>query len=130
MGFMGFGDSKGMGPVDTLIGPGASFRGNITSKLTVHVDGEVIGNITTEDGLIIGEKGVVRGTLTGRVLVVSGKVKGNLNGLTRIEITSSGEVIGDLSTPDLSVENGAVFVGSSHMEEAAKIVEISRAARE
>jgi cytoskeletal protein CcmA (bactofilin family) len=130
MGLFGFGDPKGAGPVDTLLGPGALFRGNLHSKGTLHVEGEVTGNLSSDDGIIVGEKGVVRGGLTGRVLVISGKVKGNLSASARIELTRTGEVTGDLTTPELLVENGAVFIGSSHMEDAGKVVEISKAARE
>ncbi len=119
MGFLGFGDSYDVGPVDTLIGAGANIRGNLHSKSTVHVDGEFFGNITGEDGIIVGEKGVVHGHLSARVIVVSGKVRGNLAGAERVKLYPTGDVMGDITTPDLSMEDGAVFVGNSHMREEA-----------
>jgi len=117
MNFLGFGDSHDIGPVDTLIGVGATLRGNLHSKQTVHVEGEFFGNIASEDGIIVGEKGVVHGLLTARVIVVCGKVKGNLAGMERVKLYPSGEVMGDIVTPDLSVDDGAKFMGASRVKD-------------
>jgi cytoskeletal protein CcmA (bactofilin family) len=93
------------------------------------VDGELFGNIACEDGVIVGEKGIVHGHLSARVIVVSGKVKGNLAGSERVKLYKSGEVMGDILTPDLSMEDGAVFVGSSRMKDSDTPHGVSHGAR-
>lgn len=128
MGLFGFGDSKSMGRVDTIIGQEASLRGSFNSKRTIHVDGEVYGNVTSEDGVIVGEKGMIRGNLTARSVVIGGKVKGNINASQRLELQGSAQVEGDISTPDLIIEDGAMFEGNCQMEEAvAKVVDLPKA---
>ena len=117
MAFLGLADSHDMGPVESVIGCGAVLHGNLSSKQTVYVDGELFGNIVCEDGIIVGETGAVHGLLSARVIVVCGKVKGNLAGSERVKLYPSGEVVGDIVTPDLSVDDGAVFVGSSRMKD-------------
>jgi cytoskeletal protein CcmA (bactofilin family) len=126
MGLFGFGESKAMGRVDTLIGAETSLRGSYHSKSSIRVDGEIYGNVTSEDGIIIGEKGLVRGNLVARSVVIGGKVKGNITAYQRLEIRSTAQVEGDLSTPALFIEEGALFEGSCQMEEASKVVDLPK----
>jgi cytoskeletal protein CcmA (bactofilin family) len=130
MGLFGFGETRTMGKVDSIIGPEASLRGNYNSKNSVHVDGEVYGNLTCEEGVIVGEKGMIRGNLIGRTILIGGKVKGNITATERLEIESTAHVEGDLTTPRLIVEEGASFEGNCQMEEVAKVVDLPKSARE
>ncbi len=127
MGFFGFGDSKGMGSVDTIIGQDTSLRGNYSSKRSIRVDGEIHGNVTSEDGIIVGVKGLVRGNLTAKSVVVGGRVKGNVTASQRLELRETAQVEGDLSASVLIIEEGAVFEGNCQMEDAAKVVDIQKA---
>jgi len=130
MGLFGFGESRTMGKVDSIIGPDASLRGNYNSKNSVHVDGEIYGNLTCEEGIIVGEKGMIRGNLIARTILVGGKIKGNITATERMELQMTAHVMGDLSTPRLIIEEGALFEGNCQMEEAAKVVDLPKAARE
>lgn len=127
MGLFGFGDSKAMGRVDTIIGQEASLRGSYNSKNSIRVDGEIYGNVTTEDGIIVGEKGMVRGNLVARSIFVGGKVKGNLTAYQRLELQNTAQIEGDIMTPVLVVEEGATFEGKCQMEEAGKVVDLPKA---
>lgn len=125
-----FGGDKSMGRVDTLIGRDTNLKGNFTSKNTVRVDGEVNGNINSEDGIIVGPNGWIRGNLVGRSVLVGGKVKGNITAFLRVELQANCIVEGDISTPLLQVDEGAKFEGHCQMEDVEKVVDLSRAARE
>lgn len=127
MGFFGFGDSKAMGQVDTVIGQETSLRGSCNSKHSIRIDGEIYGNVTSEDGIIVGDKGMVRGNLTGRSILIGGKVKGNITATQRLELQASAQIEGDLSAPNLILDEGAVFEGNCQMEDAAKVVDIQKA---
>lgn len=126
MGLFGFGDSKTMGRVDSIIGVEASLRGSYNSKHSIRVDGEIYGNLTSEDGIIIGEKGMVRGNLVAKSILIGGKVKGNVTASQRLELQTTAEVEGDLSAPSLAIEEGAVFEGNCQMEEASKVVDMAK----
>ena len=126
MGLFGFGDSNSIGRVETIIGEGTSLRGSYSSHNSIRVDGEIFGNVTSEDGVIVGKKGMVRGNLVARSVVIGGKVKGNVSAYERLELQSTAQVEGDISAPVFVVEEGAVFEGSCQMEEANKVVDITK----
>ncbi len=113
MGLFGFGDSRPMGRVDSIIGPDASMRGNYNSKNSVHVDGEIYGNLTCEESVIVGEKGMIRGNLAGRTILVGGKIKGNITASERVELQMTSHVEGDISNPGFSSRKGPCTRGTA-----------------
>ena len=126
MGLFGFGESKAMGRVDTVIGPETSLRGSYNAKNSIRVDGEIYGNVTSEDGIIVGEKGMVRGNIVAKMVVIGGKVKGNVTAYQRLELQPTAQVEGDITTPVFILEEGAMFEGNCQMEEAVKVVEMPK----
>lgn len=124
----GFSDSRSMGRVDTILGQDAALRGSFHSKHSIRVDGEVYGNIASEDGIIVGDKAVVRGNLTAKSILIGGKVKGNVTALQRLEIQRTAQIEGDLKASVIIIEEGALFEGNCQMEEAAaKVVDLPKA---
>jgi cytoskeletal protein CcmA (bactofilin family) len=101
--------------VRTILGPGCLFEGNLTlPEGLTRIDGEVIGNIKSNGGLIIGEKGSVRGDIDVENVVVYGKVYGNIRARS-LEIRASGRVDGDVQVQELVVEKGAIYNGKCSM---------------
>ncbi|HVM32308.1 MAG TPA: polymer-forming cytoskeletal protein [bacterium] len=128
MGIFAFGaTARGIGQVDTIIGADASLRGSYNSKHSIRVDGEIYGNVVSEDGVILGPKGLIRGNVTARTVVVGGKVKGNITAFQRLELQATARVEGDLSTPSLMIEEGAQFEGNCLMEDKGKVVDLPKA---
>jgi cytoskeletal protein CcmA (bactofilin family) len=79
------------------------------------VKGEISGN---EDLYIEGTvEGLVR--LGEGKLTVGGKVKGNVHAKSKIEIKKDGSVIGDLTTAQIIIEDGAYFKGSIEIDRSA-----------
>lgn len=107
-------DNK-FGNVDTILGVGADFKGQIVVKGTVRVDGKIEGNIASEEGVVIGEKGVIKGNISGKTVLISGKVTGNVACTKRLEITPTGQVQGDIRTPRLAMAEGVIFKGNCDM---------------
>ncbi len=126
MGFFGFGDTKAMGRVDTLIGEGTSLRGSYNSKNSIRIDGEIYGNVTSEDGIIVGLKGMIRGNVIAKSVVIGGKVKGNVTAYQRLELQGGAQLEGDIATPVFVVEEGAMFEGNVQMEEVSKVIDMPR----
>jgi cytoskeletal protein CcmA (bactofilin family) len=101
--------------VRTILGPGCLFEGNLTiPEGLTRIDGEVIGNIKGNGGLIIGERGSVKGDLSVENVVVYGKVHGNIRARS-LEIRASGRVDGDVQVQELVVEKGAMYNGKCSM---------------
>jgi cytoskeletal protein CcmA (bactofilin family) len=101
--------------LEVVIGSESVFRGEMTSKGTIRIDGTFEGNITA-DCVILGESGSMTGDLQVNTLIAGGKLKGNVRAGDHVEIQSKGEVYGDIYTVRLSVAEGAVFEGRSSMQ--------------
>ena len=98
------------------IGRGIEVKGDITFADRLQVDGKTIGKLTSDSGtLIIGESGQIEAQIDVGVCVVHGTVQGNLIARSKLEIRRTGRVHGDVITPVLLVEEGAVFNGAIRM---------------
>jgi cytoskeletal protein CcmA (bactofilin family) len=101
--------------VRTILGPGCLFEGNLTiPEGLTRIDGEVIGNVKGNGGLIIGESGSVKGDIDVENVVVYGKVHGNIRARS-LEIRASGRVDGDIQVQELMIEKGAIYNGKCSM---------------
>src|ERR1700743_385560 len=100
--------------ISTLISEGCVFDGNMKAPSYARIDGTVTGDVVVDEGLIIGEKGVINGTITTKEMVVYGTINGTLQ-VTSLEIKSSGKITGEINTQSLAVENGAVYNGTLSM---------------
>ena len=102
------------------IGRGIEVKGDIAFADRLQVDGKTNGKLTSDSGtLIIGESGQVEAQIDVGVCVVHGSVHGNLIARSKLEIRRTGRVHGDVITPVLLVEEGAVFNGAIRMSQEA-----------
>jgi len=106
--------------LEVVIGAETVFKGELTSKGTVRIDGTFEGNIAA-DCLILGESGNIVGDLQVNVLIASGKICGNVRAGDHVEIQAKGEIYGDIHTLRLMVAEGAVFEGRSSMQKNREI---------
>ena len=97
------------GRVDTFLGPGAEFRGNIV------VEGRVDGHITAGGRITLGAGGAVKGNLTAPDIIIGGKVHGHVIAVGRAQLLATAHVDGDIKSPRLNVAEGATFSGKVGM---------------
>ncbi|UFJ41487.1 polymer-forming cytoskeletal protein [Brevibacillus humidisoli] len=114
--------------VDTIIGSGTAFEGNIIASGTVRVDGRLNGEIQTENDVIIGESGQVTGLIKGKNINVAGLVQGNIEAEGQLQIVSSGKVIGDIHVESLQIDDGAKYTGNCRMKTELYVAESSTSA--
>ncbi len=114
------GKSNASGADVGLIGQGVEVSGNITFTDRLEIEGKVTGKISSEGGaLIIGEFGAVKAEIDVGICVIHGNLEGDLTARARVEIHRTGRVTGDLLTPVLVVEEGAIFNGAVRMSQVA-----------
>ncbi len=82
-------------------------EGDLSFKGAFHIDGYFKGKINSESVLIIGDNGKVEADIEVGHLIINGEIKGTVQAKERIEIHSTGRVIGTVVTPTLVVEEGA-----------------------
>ena len=102
----------------TILGSNAVFKGELTFKDTLCIDGEFEGKLTTSDKLIVAEEGVVLADIEAGTVICRGKITGNVKASQKVEIQSTGKIVGDVLTPALIIELGAVFNGKSYMSDS------------
>jgi cytoskeletal protein CcmA (bactofilin family) len=99
-----------------FIDEGSEVLGELRFRNTFRVDGRVKGRIVSENNLIVGETGDVEAEIDCGVISIRGKVVGQVRARQSIELLSGSQVFGTLSTPKLSVEEGALFQGDCDMK--------------
>ena len=107
--------------VTSVIGPGVVWKGKLSGKGGVRVEGALDGDINMQGLLVVGETGrVTYETLKASVVVVAGAVRGDITA-EKLEIRSTGRVWGNVVTAAFSTEEGAFLRGQVTMEEQVEI---------
>ncbi len=94
------------------IGKSILIKGDVVSSGDLIIDGQVQGTIELGDhSLTIGPGAGVVADLVAKTVTISGKVKGNVTGLARVELRSTGSVEGDVTAPAFVMDDGAAISG-------------------
>ncbi len=102
------------------ISRGTVVEGKIQTKGDLRIEGKVIGTVTCESKLVIGEHGSVEGFIDARNAHVSGQIVGDLVCRELLQLQEKARIEGDIFTQKLSVQVGAMFSGSCQMGESGK----------
>jgi cytoskeletal protein CcmA (bactofilin family) len=97
--------------INTLVGLGSSFKGDVVVHGFFRVDGDLLGSITTEGRILVSHTGRIKGSLTGRDIVVGGVVKGDLYATEKITLLSTALVVGNVYAPRIVIEKGVLIEG-------------------
>jgi len=107
-----------------FIDEGSEIEGRYTFRGTVMLNGRFKGEISSEDTLIIGERGVIAADIRAGRVLVSGEVTGNLRAMERIELKRTARVYGDVEAPVVVLEEGVLFEGHCRMAKPSPVVEV------
>ena len=108
-------DSPASDRIENVIGPTATFIGELKCDGGVRVDGVFQGSLETMGNVIIGETAKVVADIVGRNISISGAVKGDIIASGRLEILSTGLLWGDIQVASFLIDEGGVFSGRSEM---------------
>lgn len=113
-----------------IIGRSISIKGEVTGDEDLLIQGRVDGSIKLKQhSVTVGADGVVKASITSRVVTVEGKVEGNLSADEQVVLKSSASVQGDISSPRVVLEDGARFRGGVDMGEGAEKAKPSSSGR-
>ena len=103
------------------IGPSLHIKGEISGSEDLLIDGSLEGIVQLENQkLTLGPMSKVTADIIADDVIVAGNLKGNVRAKSRVEIKKDGSVTGDLTTPQISIEDGACFKGSIEIEKTAE----------
>ena len=94
---------------------GSRVTGQLTFQGAARIDGSVEGEIQCLGNLTIGEGAEVRAKISGQVVIIHGRVEGNVTGTEKIELVAPARLYGNISTPRLIIAEGVVFDGDCSM---------------
>ncbi|MFH1069407.1 MAG: polymer-forming cytoskeletal protein [Candidatus Glassbacteria bacterium] len=107
--------------INSVLGETTKVDGRLVFSGTMRIDGTIEGEVVGEkkdsvrNTLIIGEKARISGDIHADTVINSGKVLGNVFASQRVAIHDPGELIGDVQTSELTVEEGVIFNGKCSM---------------
>lgn len=107
------------GNLSGFVGNGTVLTGEATFKMMLRVDGHLSGRVSSDDGtLIVGNNGQVDANIEVAIATIHGTVNGDIIATQRLELGRAAKVNGNIQTPSLVIEQGAVFEGSCRMTQS------------
>lgn len=105
------------GTMSGFMGAGIELKGEVQFKDLMRIDGHFNGQIKSEGGrLIVSDNGLVDANISVAIAQIHGSVNGDVIASQRIELGRTAKVLGNIQTPELTIEQGAVFEGSCRMK--------------
>jgi cytoskeletal protein CcmA (bactofilin family) len=96
----------------TVVGKAMVVRGHITSKESLHIEGEVSGTLELPGArLTVGQTAKVVADARAREIEIIGTLSGDLDASKKITVRKGGRLIGDCRTPGIVIEEGAYYKG-------------------
>jgi len=117
---MHFTKGKSADEILSHLGQGTTLTGEVSFSSGLRVDGVIKGKIRAEALLEIGPAGKVEAEITVRRVLIRGEFRGSIRASDRVEILKDGKVFGDVFTPCLIIEAGALFEGRCNMLDQKK----------
>ncbi len=107
--------------IKAFLGKDTEFEGTLNFTGTVRIDGHFKGEIkSTEGSLIVGESGIIDADIHISQIFISGEIRGNIIAEQKIDMHPPGKVFGNIQTPTLSLQEGAILEGDVLMSSPEK----------
>jgi len=94
---------------------GSRVTGQLSFQGPARIDGKVDGEVNCQGTLTIGEEAEVKAKITAQVVIIRGKVEGNVTAKERIELLAPARLIGNIDAPRLIITEGVVLDGDCSM---------------
>jgi cytoskeletal protein CcmA (bactofilin family) len=101
--------------VQAHLGKGSRVEGRLTFEGSVEIDGAVDGEIQAQQAVMIGENAVVAAQVVADVIIVKGKVTGDVTARKQVELHAPARLLGNITTPSLVIHDGVFFEGHCSM---------------
>jgi cytoskeletal protein CcmA (bactofilin family) len=109
------------GVVSGFVGGSTVVSGDAEFKGMLRIDGRFTGRVLSEKGsLIVSAGGVVEADIEVASAKINGTVNGDITATGRVELGRSARVRGNIQTPALVIEDGAIFEGNCRMQTQPK----------
>lgn len=112
------------GRLSGFVGHGTTLTGETEFHAMLRVDGHLVGTVTSETGtLIIGTNGQVDANIVVAAALINGTVHGDVVASEKLQLGRTARVMGNIQSPRLIIEEGAILEGSCSMLKARETEE-------
>ena len=110
----------------TVMSNDAEFKGSMTFKSNLRIDGKFEGEINSSGTMHVGQEGELKAEVNVGNSIIEGKVTGNINAQDKLELRSTAKLFGDIKAARLVINEGVVFVGKCEVNPANNKIEVLR----
>ena len=100
---------------DTILSPDINFAGTLNFEKPFLIQGKLSGNIAARGLLVVDEEAVVDANINASKVVIRGSVKGDVTASEKVEISVTGRLAGNVTSPEIFMETGCIFNGRCTM---------------
>ncbi|MGH9946232.1 MAG: bactofilin family protein [Pyrinomonadaceae bacterium] len=112
------------GRLSGFVGHGTVLTGETNFQAMLRVDGHLVGTVSSESGtLLVGTNGQVDANVSVASALINGNVNGDISATEKIQLGRTARVVGNIQTPRIIMEDGAVLEGSCSMLKAKELLE-------
>ena len=116
--------------IHALLGAGTRYEGKLFFEGRARIDGCFEGEVLSEGVLIIGGAATIKGAIRVHTLIVlGGRVDGDIHATELVELHAPARVRGDIRTQALFLDKGVHFDGSCVMGEVRDLDDRSLSAQ-
>jgi cytoskeletal protein CcmA (bactofilin family) len=95
-----------------IIGEGSIFDGRFQISGTIHIEGKFQGTVLSSGEVVVGRSGQAKTDVSTTRVVVAGTLIGNITATEEVYVMQTGKILGNITTPKLTLEPGVVTSGN------------------
>ena len=118
------GDKKNLSGPGTIVGANVKLVGTLNDANEIIVHGKIEGEVISEKNINISETAYVKGPISAETVQIAGEIHGSVVATGRLELMPTSKVFGSITTKDLNIRSGAIFVGKSNMPDGNKEISL------
>jgi cytoskeletal protein CcmA (bactofilin family) len=106
---------------ETILGEKVSVKGTLTFDRLLRIDGSFEGELISDGKLIVGPTGSVKANINLKEAYIAGKIEGDISVKEKLVLRGRAEVLGNITAPILSVDEGVSIVGQISVIAPSKV---------
>ena len=99
-------------PANCIIGEGSIFHGRFHISGSIHIEGKFQGTILSSSEVVVSASGQAKTDIATRRVIVAGTLIGNITATEEVYVMQSGKILGNITTPKLTLEPGVMTSGN------------------
>jgi cytoskeletal protein CcmA (bactofilin family) len=123
-------EKKSVSGPGTIVGANVKLVGTLYDASEIVIHGKIEGEVNSDKNISVTETAYVKGPVNAETVQIAGEVHGSITATGHLEILPTGKIFGSITTKDLNIRSGAIFVGKCNMPEGEKQLNLDKTEKE